>query len=323
MIIPSGLIRRTAVILLLAALPGCNRSPSEPGGSDADDSAPPAGVGLDVRTLEANAFQRDYRLYTPESANLNRPVTVVMVLHGEPRIDMGVISGMASHANARGFVAAYPNAAFDGDWVHACDCTANGFRGVNDVEYFQALLADLEIAFPAGVDRVFVAGFAEGALMAWKLACSIPERFNGFAMVSASMWTDAVSTCLGHQPTPMVIFNGNVDPRFPWEGTSVPVAFGPDQNIVGVVDNVGFWAGQNGCPQGPIVESLPDQHDDGTSVDRWSWEDCSAPAVFYEIIGGGHPWPGMPIPLDATLGRNSLEIDASDVMIEFFLGPAS
>lgn len=310
-----------AAIWLILALVACN-SPVDQGAEEPDTPAPISSPGAAVRELAVNDFQRDYRLFTPESANLNRPVSVMMVLHGEPRIDMAVVSGMNSHANARGFVAVYPNAAFEGDWVHACDCTANGVRGVNDVEYFEALLADLALAFPAGMDRIFVSGFAEGALMAWTLACSIPEQFDGFAMVSGSMWNEAVSKCLGHQPTPVVIFNGNVDPRFPWEGTTVSVPFGPDQSVVGVVDNVGFWAGQNGCPQGPIVESLTDLHDDGTSVDRWSWDDCSAPALFYEVIGGGHPWPGMPISLDPSLGVNSLEIDATQIMVDFLMGPA-
>ncbi len=306
----------------MLVLTACN-SPLVDSTTEPDTPAPILSAGSAVRELAVNDFLRDYRIYTPESVNLNRPVSVMMVLHGEPRIDMAVVSGMNSHATARGFAAVYPNAAFEGDWVHACNCTANGVRGVNDVEYFEALLADLAIAFPAGLDRVFVSGFSEGGMMVFALACQIPERFDGFATVSASMWGHAVSNCLAKRPTPIVMINGNIDPRVPWEGAQVLVPFGTPQNVVGIVDNAGFWAGQNGCPFGPIIEELPDLFDDRTDVARWSWTDCDAPAVFYEIRGGGHTWPGMPISFDPSLGVDTRELDASTVMVDFLMGAGS
>jgi len=41
--------------------------------------------------------------------------------------------------------------------------------------------------------------------------------------------------------------------------------------------------------------------------------------VLYKIVGGGHPWPGGTSRLPERLvGRKTMEIDAVDVIVDFF-----
>jgi polyhydroxybutyrate depolymerase len=65
------------------------------------------------------------------------------------------------------------------------------------------------------------------------------------------------------------------------------------------------------------VEALPDKEDDGTTVERWTFEG-DTPVAFYKIRGGGHTWPGGPKAQEALLGRASRDLEASAVIWEFF-----
>ncbi len=58
---------------------------------------------------------------------------------------------------------------------------------------------------------------------------------------------------------------------------------------------------------------------DGTSVSRDSYSGCSggAEVVFYSVEGGGHTWPGSPVEFSPTLGPESQDIVASEVIQEF------
>ena len=83
---------------------------------------------------------------------------------------------------------------------------------------------------------------------------------------------------------------------------------------------VAWWAKHNGCAAQPKVEKLPDRADDGTTVERKTFAagKAGAPVVFYEIHGGGHTWPGGSLQPEALLGKTSRDINASEIIWEFF-----
>ena len=60
---------------------------------------------------------------------------------------------------------------------------------------------------------------------------------------------------------------------------------------------------------------------DGTSIVHTRYAPCTGSAEnrFYDVIGGGHTWPGglqyLPLP---EIGRTSADIDASQEMWAFF-----
>ena len=76
---------------------------------------------------------------------------------------------------------------------------------------------------------------------------------------------------------------------------------------------------RNGCRSKPVVERLPDQADDGTTVIRktYSARTGGADVVLIEIQGGGHSWPGQPA-LEGFLGKATEDISANDLMWQFF-----
>lgn len=309
--------------LLLIALSGCSSSTAPiDRGSDYEPAPPIRRSGTYTRQLEINLLPRDYRIYVPESVTLNTPTSVIMVLHGNPPIDMAPISEMNIEATERGVVVVYPNSAFNAEWVHACNCTANGIARVDDRKYFEALLDDLEIALPGGVDRAFMSGFSNGGMMTHTMACELSDRIDGFAVVSAGMWTWTQDTrCFQSSSAKIVMFNGTTDPQFPWDGMKLIVENHAELIQAKVPDTAAWWAGRNACQPEPMITALPDLTADGTTVERWEYQGCAKPTVFYAIDQGGHTWPGMPVSFGAGLGNNSQDISATRIMVDFFLGP--
>jgi polyhydroxybutyrate depolymerase len=70
----------------------------------------------------------------------------------------------------------------------------------------------------------------------------------------------------------------------------------------------------------PVIKTLPDRFNDGTSVMRFAYAalDDSERVVLYKIVGGGHTWPGQS-GMHRLLGRTTHEISANDIMWKFFL----
>ncbi|MGH9846761.1 MAG: polyhydroxybutyrate depolymerase, partial [Blastocatellia bacterium] len=71
----------------------------------------------------------------------------------------------------------------------------------------------------------------------------------------------------------------------------------------------------------PKTESLPDKEDDGTKVKRETYGPGKdgVEVVLYTIEGGGHTWPGgWQYYLEERIGKTSRDINASELMWEFF-----
>ena len=59
-------------------------------------------------------------------------------------------------------------------------------------------------------------------------------------------------------------------------------------------------------------------------VMRYTWAGCEAETVLYVVEGGGHTWPGRPTPgFEEQFGPTTLDIEATPLMFEFFLGPVT
>ena len=271
--------------------------------------------------LRVGGIERGYRVVVSPALDLSTPTTVVMALHGNPPIDMAPVTRLSQEAADRGAIAVYPTSAYSREWVQGCNCTANGLLGVDDVAYFEAVLDDLEAGLPGGLGEVFVAGFSNGGMMVYRLACDLSNRIDGFAAVSSGMWTWTIDHCGSPDPVDLLVFNGTADPQFPWDGMRLLVQSGAELVQAGIEDTVAFWAEANGCdPSPPETVALPDTFDDGTSVQEWRWSGCAAELAFYRIEGGGHTWPGSPVTFSPALGRHTREIDATSLMFEFFFG---
>jgi polyhydroxybutyrate depolymerase len=97
-----------------------------------------------------------------------------------------------------------------------------------------------------------------------------------------------------------------------WKG-SVPVGL-PEHR--GVEEAMRRWAVHNQCDPVPVEDQI------SAEVTRFTWQNCEAETVLYTVRGGGHTWPGNPVPgFEQMLGHTTTDIDATALMFELFLGP--
>lgn len=65
---------------------------------------------------------------------------------------------------------------------------------VNDVAFISALLDKLESKYKINIDRVYATGMSNGAIMSYRLACELPDRFAAIAPVAGTLFVGCDST---------------------------------------------------------------------------------------------------------------------------------
>jgi polyhydroxybutyrate depolymerase len=167
---------------------------------------------------------------------------------------------------------------------------------------------------------VYSTGMSNGAQMSSLLACRIPNRITAVAPVAGVEFADA---CRG-RPVPVIAFHGTADPIVTYEGGGLNAARIADVDYWkgnvppglpqhhGVDAAMQTWSKHNGCDAKPVEERVAPE------VRRRTWRHCKADTILYVIDGGGHAWPGKPVPqFEASFGHATTQIDASTLIFKF------
>lgn len=308
-------------ILMLGALSALPQS-SAPDGKRGDAQPRPAQT-LE-RTLKVGAQTRTYLLHLPPGAAGENPMPLVVCLHGAGGTGkiQEALSGFDAVADRHHFAVAYP----DGRkrmWVYmdAKDLLGRDLpgedRGFDDSGFLMGLADDLVRTGIADKRRIYFTGISNGAYMSNKMGCEHADRIAAIAPVSGTMPHRLADTARPKRPLPVLYMHGTEDSmvgydgkdRFSRRGFSLPAE-----------ELVAWWAKKNGAAEKPTVEKLPDAEKDDTTVERRTHAagEKSAPVVFYKITGGGHTWPGGSVQPEGMLGNVCRDINASEVIWEFF-----
>ncbi len=315
----AGLRLAVAAALLLA----CDSGSGGPVGPIPD---PVPGPGDFTRTILSSGLERSYGLHVPPGWSADADMPLVLAFHGalSSPAHLRAVSRLDDVADQSGVVVAYPAAAL-GDWNTEClQCGSDAVVEEIDDLGFVSDLVDQLVA-DAGIDRrrVYVIGISNGALFVHYLACAAQDLVAAAASVAATLIApEYVPACDGGA-IPIAFFHGSDDTFFPPEGGFA------GNNVVNVrllsiEQSVESWADRDGCDGGPEITALPDAEDDGTTVTRELHADCDGDAavVYYAIEGGGHTWPGSPVPSGGAVGRTSRDVSASALAVDFFLDHA-
>ena len=278
--------------------------------------------GTSVHNLETGGYNRSYLLHVPAvrpRTRLRRVTAfpVVLLLHGSGADGKTIqlLSNFDSLADANHFIVAYPNGTtgqfgFGSDWNAGECCGAAARNEVDDVAFLQAVIADISAHLPVNRRRLYVAGFSDGARMAYHFACQRARTVTAIGVVSGSLVDAHCSPAL---PVPAVIVHGTADEDVPISdpaSTRLPVR--PAADLLGLSPSAQFWAVQNGC-------RTPQHRAEAPAVIETVFRVCrGADLILYTIEGGTHNWPG-----GAPDGSNGAQptggFDASKALIGFFL----
>jgi polyhydroxybutyrate depolymerase len=219
---------------------------------------------------------------------------------GSSMHEQAVYSGFDPLADAEGFVVATPN---------GVDAAVRQWRFLgtdDDIEFAEALVAELVANACADTDQVYATGISSGGAMSASLACLASDTFRGFGPVAANFYLEPL--CRDARVRPIVIFHGTDDRVVPYDGGQVATS---GVQVQPAEESARLWAEHNHCTGGPEETVL------GTEVVRLAWTGCDQPVVLYRVVGGGHTWPGAAIDV-ARLGPTTQQVDASAEMWELF-----
>jgi len=273
--------------------------------------------GTSVRQLVIGGVTRTYLLRAGGEAKSGRPL--VLVLHGlggtAAALERRTRGTFDTLADQLGAVIVYPQAtgypeagdrARWGDW-------SVGQRGAppppDDLGFLAAVIDAVAGELAIDRKRVYAAGFSNGAMMVYRLACERPDLVAAVAPVSGGMMPDVAPACRQGAPVSILGMHGTADSIVPLDAS--------------IRDGVVAWAKRDGCPAQPAPSELPDADpSDGTRTHVDLYAPCAAgtAVAFYTIDGGGHAWPGEDTPgIFRRAGTVPRDFDAGRVIWDFFL----
>ena len=259
------------------------------------------------------------------------PLPLVLTLHGSGSgaAEQMTLSGLEALAEQRGIAVVAPEGAirvasgFAWNVPHVTDVA-----GAPDDQRF--LLDVIDAVVAAGVAdpaRLYATGLSGGGRMVCQLAADHPDRLAGIAPVAglragAPLGSNHLipdpATFRPGSGVPVIAFHGTQDPVNPFDGGGAPYWGYP------VLTALATWAQANACAPEPVEEHLTEHVSslayapagaDGRGTGR-------ATTVLYVVESGGHTWPGSQYPFPTDLGPVTDEIDATEVMWDFFEGLA-
>jgi polyhydroxybutyrate depolymerase len=270
------------------------------------------GPGTYTVSQQYDGMERTYHVYIPVGYDdSDDPAPLVIVMHGAGGTGAGTESftGFDPLADRENFIVVYPNGVSNA-WNDARPGDPR-ISPVDDVQFLDGIISFMEQNLNIDPLRVYAAGYSMGGMMSYRVGCELPNRFAAVASVASTMPAYLISNCTNTPPIPVVVFQGTDDPIIPWGGT--PNAY------LSAAQTIGFWGDHNTCTGAVIIETLPDTApEDFTLVMRQRITDCPADMVLYGVYFGGHTWPGHPINANIQLGQTTLDIDATELIWEFF-----
>jgi polyhydroxybutyrate depolymerase len=249
---------RTAVVAFGALLAACASSksgassapqdaspPPDAGRADAlPEGAPPDAGGIDAAGIVA---ARPYTLHVPTGYDPGKPTPLVVMFHGYSA--SGALEeayfGLTVTSDAHDFLYAYGDGTTDkngNEFWNATDACCN-YDGstVDDVAYFDAIVADVSAKKNVDPKRVYVIGHSNGGFMAHRLACGRAGTVAAILSLEGAVWNDA-SKCNPSEKVSVVEVHGTADTIIAYAGGTTQSGAYP-----GALQTVATWAAKDGC----------------------------------------------------------------------------
>ena len=250
------------------------------GPTSAADSPSTSTEARSVR-FEVDGRTREYLLHPAQGLPAGARSAVVVVLHQEGGTPAGVAAETALAAlRDNGATLVYP-AGVDRSWDAGACCGTPRKAGVDDVEFVDALLADVARRTAVDDRRTALVGYSSGGMLTYRYVCARPGRLAAAVVVSGSL----ESPCSDQISVPDVLaVHGQLDGTI---GLVRPVfikALGLAPRPA--VASLGIFTRSAGCSS-PRTTRLPD-------AEQRRWEDCRGGDVEALLVpDAGHGWGNL------------------------------
>ncbi|MAY42480.1 MULTISPECIES: PHB depolymerase family esterase [unclassified Neptuniibacter] len=250
-----------------------------------------------VSALDGNVIEHEVSIdsdvrtaliYKPKRADSHNLTPAVIALHGGlgNAENMQSTTGFDHLAELENFVTVYPNGTGlrflknRRTWNAGRCCGPAVKKSVDDVTYLSRLIDDLVLNYNVDPKKVYVTGFSNGAMMAYRLACEIPDKIAAIIPVSGTL---AVEHCSRANSVAVLHIHGEIDENVPVAGGegSRSVAGVKHRSIKSTMD---MLLAHRGCGTPTVEES---------SVVSKSRYECREGADIQLLLikNAGHVWP--------------------------------
>lgn len=256
-------------------------------------------------------MERSYLFDIPSDGTGKTPLLIV--LHG------GFGSGeqaqgsykLSPIAHQNGYAVVYPDGVDrKGRLLNIRTWNAGGCCGyaakneVDDVKFISKLIDKLVAEQGIDPNKVFVTGMSNGAMMAYRLACEIPEKIRAIAPVAGTILP--VKAC--DSAVPIIHFHSKQDMNVPIEGGK---GKGPSGFAFPSLEEViATWEAINQCEEREIIQN--------NGFTLYQWNKGAVPMKYYITDDGGHSWPGAEGKPWRRADDPSQVLDANQLMFDFF-----
>jgi polyhydroxybutyrate depolymerase len=248
--------------------------------------APTKSPGDSLRSLTADGQERSYLLHMSAGLSSSPPAPLVLVFHGHRMSgeDVAAMTGFNTLADAGDFIVAYPNGTGQAGALSFNAGLCCGWaekNNINEAAFVRAILADLEALYPVDPARIYIAGFSNGAMLAYRLACEMPESIAAIAPVAGNL---GFEPCRPGNGVSVIHIQGLSDTSIPYSDEDRE----PDLNPIlrSVKSSVGLWASLDNCSEFPYGKQ------DGIAT-HTTYAGCAGGTgvELYSLYGIGHVWP--------------------------------
>ncbi len=257
--------------------------------------------------FEHEGINRQYIYYEPLGLNEQKPL--VFVMHGFTGDASGIknYSGMNQIADQYGFAVCYPRGTIDsgGNRFWNVGYAFHEDETVNDVGFLTELATYLQTNYDLNPDFTFATGMSNGGEMCYMLACQANDTFKAVAPVAGMILQDILDDCQDSTPIPIFEIHGSQD-------NVTPISGDPNNNdgwgaYPSIPFTINYFSEKNECST-LQTETLPDiDPSDGSYVvsEKHLNGINNNEVWYYEIIGGGHDWPGAWGNMDINAGEEA------------------
>jgi polyhydroxybutyrate depolymerase len=264
-----------------------------------------------------SGVRRSYYVHVPAGDDGTAPLPVVVALHGafSTARNFERESGFSLLADREGFLVVYPQGIGLGDffrhWNSGHCCGKARKMNLDDVGFALAAVDDVARRNPVDRARLYVAGFSNGGMLAYRIAAEHPDGVAAVAIVSSTIGgTPAAnepewSVVRPKQPVAVLAIHGRADTSIPYDGGRGPQSHGKG-SAISVARSIRLWVDTDDCEVDPQVELMAQGR-----VERQAWSGCrnDTEVVLYSLNGWGHDWPK-----ESLLGG----FDAAGTIWQFF-----
>lgn len=321
--------RLLALLTVLAAVTACGggSEAGSPETSTSSTTSPPRATGSgqvtrDETVVTPDGRTRTYRVVVPDGLPPDRPVPLLLALHGGTGSGRQFerTSGFDALAAEHGFIVVYPDGIEIGGrtvlsrghvWNGGRCCSTATREDVDDVGFLATVIDEVSAVHRIDPARVYAAGHSNGAIMSYRLACELSDRIVAIGLQAGAIEIDG---CAPTQPVSVLAIHGTAD-------TNIPIEGGRGRGLAGIAfssptESVARFAAIDGCGP-PATRTDPDNPD--VTVRTWSGGRQGTEVQFVTVEGAPHAWMGHPSPRGAAAGANQpyQDFDSSAAIWDF------